>query len=452
MSVRNLAALVLLLSFSGTSIHAQEEPPIPKKPSGFLDLGVPGQEPTRQPVGESNADLRIVLLPQGDETLLGEPYRLDVKVVGDPFRTANNVRVVISARTRRGNASDVRIDQVSLGGQVCRASEKASRNERTCVIPMIAPGGQAELTVSIRTSAGAEAGDLVLSARALIGEAERAAEEKIVKVVTKGRLSEAGLTVQIDRDTHLATTDAEFFHVVKIHNSSTVEAATDVVVEIQQRFGVREGATFRPLPPDALRRGLSTEIAWKIEGLTARGRLERIEAGATIRMPIEMKLLRELVARQWGRVETQARVRAAQSDPKPGDNHAVQVTDLASRLPELAFISRSADARGNTKFRAQRSVAYRQTFGVGARFLDPLLRPEGDEIEVQIVVNDEPPVPMQLRFVARDQVYRSSPMILLLPRQAKPDGSSATPMYASPGSTVRLRYKGSETSIVIVEK
>ncbi len=66
--------------------------------------------------------------------------------------------------------------------------------------------------------------------------------------------------------------------------------------------------------------------------------LGTLPPGQAVEVPVWIRVLKDLPARRFGKIETEARARSAEIDPDPDNNFARQATLLLSRQPQLAFV------------------------------------------------------------------------------------------------------------------
>lgn len=439
----SLAALVLAFA---TSAPAQ----------GLVDrLNAQGSEGERgsQPVANANAsvELEVVVLPQGDKTQVGDAFRFDVTVVGDPVRDATNVALEVGVLVRRGPgqpvATDLRIERAVLLAREGRAEMACggAGDTKTCDIGALPAKGEAKASITIRTRPGVAAGQIVLSARALAAGTQKAAQEALVELSEKARLSNVGLSVAIESDSDVGAPGLDIGHKVRVYNSSEKEDATEVVLLIRQRITLSEAQGLRRLPDDQFKttgRGENCALNERVY----RCALGTIPAKGEKTVQLETAIAADLPARRWGRLETQARVKSAELDPDPGDNFVKRFTDLVSRQPELAFLTVAPGADGRGRFVRQDSLANGQFVTLAARYPHVLVEP--GEVVVKLSVDNGAPMEVRLRPRAdgKDRVYRSEPFVVLAPQ----DGSAAggrTPLRAAKRSVVKLMHGKSELAV-----
>lgn len=414
-----------------------------------LEAEGPQGERGSQPVAgaDTSAELELVLLPQGERTQVGQPFRFDVMLVGDPVRDAADVRIEIGATIRRGQAqapaTELRVERaVAQAGAGQPETPCAGTGDmRTCDIVLLPAKGGVKASITILTRAGVAPGKLVLTARALAGGAQRAVQEATVDLVERARLSNVGLTIAIKTDADVAAPGLDIGNVVHVRNTSATENATEVVVQIRQRIIVSEAEGFKRLPDGGYSTtGRREGCEWKER--TYRCTLGTLAAGAETQIPLETKVSADLPARRWGRLETQARVKSAEDDPDPGDNLARQVTNVISRQPVLAFISRN----GRGVYLRQDALGNGQVFSIAARYPHVLVEP--GELVVQLRVGNAAPTEVRLRPSAdsRERVYRSDPFVLMAP-QDNADAGRNVALRAARGSVLKVTHGTSETVV-----
>ncbi len=87
-----------------------------------------------------------------------------------------------------------------------------------------------------------------------------------------------------------------------------------------------------------------------------------------------------------------------------------------------------------------------ELFGIGARFMHPLMEPESNEIVVRVTVNDGPPMGVPLRKpLGQGAIYRSAP-IRLLPPGAQPARAGERLIHAANGDELRAQYERTVTA------
>jgi len=458
---KGLILLAVLVLTAGTCVPVHGQEPVRKDPGGLMRGLADGLE-VEQPVGDGvNAQIGLTILPQSDQATVGAPYRFDVNIVGDPFYSARNVSIRVSARIRRaGQFSPAADREVRFDGARVRAHDGSPEAactgtgvERTCAVGSLPAQGETKIAASIRTAPGVRPGDLVLSAH-VVSDPGRAARPETVALVLveRARLSNVGLTIRIYNDTDIVGAGLDAGHMIRVRNASYTEAATAVLVEIRQRIGANLKGTFQRLPDDGFK-SLVSHPACKLEEGIQRCAIGTLAAGQEVRIPVEFTIVANLSPKRWGRVETQARVKSAETDPDLGDNFAKASTAVVSTLPEIAFLLSVSDANGNTRVDPREVVRSGETFGIAARFMDALVEPGAYSIVLRLTIDKGAPLDVTLRLPAdrRDRIYRSSPMILLPPK-APTDPGSRVPIYAASGSRLTATYGKAEASATVVDR
>jgi len=409
-----------------------------------------------QPVADPEASVQILVLPQSDEVMIDLPFRFAVRVIGDPARAAHDVRVRIGATLRRANGSASPAGEVTFTRAVMPQQDNQPRrdcstqgNDRVCTLGDLPPGGEARVSAELRTTAAAQPGDLVLSVLTRFGATELKSHETVVKLVPRRQLSNVGLTIDLSSDSDVAAMGFDFVHSVRVRNSSTSEDATRVTVEIRQRAITQSDGTFTPLAGDGMEVSVLDQRCALQKG-TYRCLLGTLKAGQEVRVPVQVKVLKDLPAQRSGKVETQARVKSAEVDPEPEDNFDKEMTTLVSRQPELAFLSPVKGENGQVRFVEGDYLANGERFGIGARFMHALVEPDTPEIVVRVMVNGAQPLDVALRkpLTGQGPIYRSAPL-RLLPPGARADAADK-PIRASNGDELRASYQRSSAAARVI--
>lgn len=457
-----IAALVWLLptvaigeqqGVFGGALDGNGPPPQPLPVEGGRDNTITGTldgTTVSQPVADPAADVQIFVMTQSDELMIDVPFRFAVRVIGDPARAANNTRVRISTRLRRVDGSEAPAGGVTLTRAFMpQANKQPPQNcsvqgtDRVCTLGDISPGAEARVTGELRTTAGAQAGELVLTVLARFGNTELKPNETVMKLVPRRQLSNVGLTLDMSSDADVAAMGLDFVHTVSVRNSSTREDATRVMLEIRQRAVAQGDGTFTPLAADGMEvSGIDPRCA--LQNGIYRCNLGTLGAGQEIRLPVQVRILKDLPAQRSGKVETQARVRSGEIDPEPDDNFDKELTTLVSRQPRLAFLIPVRGEKGQVRFVEEDRLTNGELFGIGARFMHVLVEPQ--DVVVRVIVKGAQPVDVTLRkpLTGQGPIYRSAPLRVLSPG-ARADAAD-TPIRANNGDEVRASYQRSSAT------
>lgn len=428
---------------------APERLPVEGTPNNAITGALDGAAAS-QAIGDPAAEIQLLILPQSDEVMIGVPFRFAIRIVGDPMRPANNVRVRLGAKLRRANGSFAPAGEVTFTrAVVLQPSTQALQNcsaaaaDRMCILGDLAPGGDARVSGELRTVEGAQPGDLVLTVLTRIGPAEVKPHETILRLVPGRELSAVGLTVDVSRDADVIGMGMDVEHAVTVTNGSVTEQATRTVLDIQQRAVAQSDGPARALAADGMQVTVADQRCVPQNGFY-RCFLGTLDAGHIVRIPVQIMVLKDLPGQRSGKIETQARVKSAEIDPDPDNNYARQTTTLLSRQPRLAFLVPVTGPNGQVRFVEQDVLPSGGRFGIGARFMHALMEPETEEIVVRVTVNGGEPIEVLLRkpLVGRAPVYRSAPL-RLLPAAAPAPTSDEMPVRASNGDELRVTYERS---------
>jgi hypothetical protein len=462
---KGLAALAALLVVTSLSVAGGVEQQgglgaaFTSPPNDPITLKTEDGQSIQQPVGDSVTAALTVVTELPKEVKVGERLPFAVTVFGDPFKSVARARIELDVKVRRAGvlaaAKDVRLEGATVEGQPqVRCAGGDSTTTTTCTLG-IAANGEAKITGWIGTSPAGADGELVFSARGLIGQTERASHQSVAALVARRKLTDVGLTIAIKPDSDIAASGIWFGHVIDVTNGSTTDA-TNVVIQVRQRIGINDKGTLRPFPQGTLiRRAGSSATSGPCPpagtAMTFRCTVKGIPAGATITIPVEMEITGDLPAGRWGRVETQARVTSDESDPDPRNNIGKTSTTVVSALPEFRFVFETQDEAGNRQIVVRNRVRTGELFVLAARFMDAQLEPE--RMIATVTGGDGARQDIELHQPAdrSDRIYRSGALILV-PLKDTRQWPNRTPVRAAVGSVVKVTYRAAEAVANVVAR
>lgn len=394
----------------------------------------------------ANAHLEIELAPEVTQIGAGDNFRIEIVVEGDPLVTANDVNVELRAAVRRNGKQIPPGQELRFGPLFQRAQDSESEIDcsgegevRTCAVGSIGAGARSTVSATLRTNPNAKPGEIVVTARALIGQTPRDSEEVVIPLVEKPTLTNVGLTLTLESGSAVGAPGLEIDQAVLVHNSSAEVEATEVVVTIQQRLLVMDRSGIERLGNDQFATVIRAELLCRDLDQKFQCALGTLAPKATRRIPIQTTIRAELPPRARGALETRARIRSKERDPKPQDNLTSTSVAVISRQPELAFISPMTNARGLPEFVRQQTIGPGQVFRIAARYAHVLVEPTAAEVTVTFHVQNARPTTVALHrsAIPGDRVFRSAPFILLPPGdQTDPEGNS--PIRAVPGTVLAV--------------
>jgi hypothetical protein len=424
--------------------------PIPNPPGGDATVTVDG-ETRKQPVGHAEVEIAVDL-DGSDEAQVGKPYTLIVTVHNRSPSTAANVRVPIAlaVTTASGAVTPARngIRYAGSGSIECTRSGDV----RLCAFGDIPSGETRTASILVEIDAAARPGQMTFSTTAQtdsrVGEGSRVRPQKAVALVLSARR-------RVDVDLHLSLVRAaeivgpgeRFSYVLEVRNASVGSEATDVELELGYRTGVRERGKFRRIANGA-RAVVSGEPAPQCAEAAAdvqRCRLGTMRPGDVRRVVVELAVVQEFAPGRWGRTEIESRVWSAENDPNGANNAARAFTNVVSRLPEIAIVTRIRNDRGELVTAAVQTLAPGQVFGIEVRFMTLAVEPTGVEPWVRVSVDGGEALHIavaQSDKSASDRVFRSSLLRVVAAGQPPPAGDETVRIVrAGAGKTIRVIYE-----------
>lgn len=401
----------------------------------------PDGERVDQPIGQAPVDLALEL-DGPTQAQIGRPYRLSLIVRNNSAAMARNVRARIAVALQDANGAEVE----ARGAIRFAGSRPVACQGRICPFGDLPPGASGTVELRAETRNTVAPGQIVFSAALLA--AGRTQDRKVVALVASAQPpTEVNLRITVARDLDVVQPGGRFAHVITVRNVSERHDATQVELQIRHRLRVREAGTITVMN-DGLRSAVATDWAASCSAKDHQRRCQfpRLRPGEEIRLPVELAVVTELAHGRLGRVETEARVRSAEHDPDRTDNLVGEFTTVASRVPEIAFLRRVQNARGETAVRPTDTLTHGQQFVVAARFVDvPGGEPSAEELPVRLIVEGGGAIELLLRRAGdedgRYRVYRSPVLGLLAPGAQPPPGVEASRVVHAPAdATLRAVY------------
>jgi hypothetical protein len=417
------------LTVAAVDAGAQMNQAIPHPPGRDV-TATAGGETRSQPVGEADVELAVELTG-AEQAEIGRPYALTVTVHNHAPSAARSVRVplVLSVTATDGAVADPRA-VIEYAGAEPVACPRSGR-DRECAFGDIPSGESRSTTLRIEPRRSAPAGQMVVSATARtdgrLSPDSQAQPRRVIRLVTSARQQlDVDLQVSVQREATVVGAGERFAYIVEVRNASDRSEATEVELELRSRFGVREQGKFR-------RAG--TGSRWTVSAGPADVR----------RLTVDATVVDDLEPGRWGRLEVQARVSSAENDPAGADNVARVFTNVVSRRPEIAFVARVRDARGQAVSAPVERLAVGEVFGITARFMSLAVEPTGTQPSIRVSVDGGESVQLtlsQLETIGSDRVFRSAPVRIVAPGQDPPAADQGVRVIrARLGRTVKAVYE-----------